>query len=177
MGKIMISVIGGSETNANCLRVAEEVGAEIARRGAVLVCGGLGGVMEAACRAAKREGGITVGIIPTSEHSDANDYVDIVIPTAMGYARNFLVARSGHGVIAIDGLAGTLSEIAIAWFTGRPIAAISSTGGWAARLAGEQIDNRREDVIYPASSAVDAVEYIMSTIEREHTPQTDTPGF
>ncbi len=166
MCKTMISVVGGSDTDEDSLRVAEEVGAEIARQGAVLVCGGLGGVMEAACRGARREGGITVGIIPTSEHADANEYVDIVIPTAMGHARNFLVARSGHGVIVIDGQAGTLSEIAIAWFTGRPIAAIASTGGWAARLAGTQIDNRREDMIYRATSASDAVNYIMSAIKR-----------
>ncbi len=160
----MISVIGSSSADETTLKAAEEVGKEVARRGAVLVCGGLGGVMEAACKGAKRAGGLTVGIIPTDHHEDANEFVDIAIPTGMGYMRNFLVARTGHAVIAIDGLAGTLSEMAIAWLSDKPVIALASSGGWANRLAGEKIDNRRSDVIYPASDAEHAVDYIFRTL-------------
>ncbi|TFF93241.1 TIGR00725 family protein [Candidatus Thorarchaeota archaeon] len=161
----MIAVIGGSSAGEEALTYAEQLGKEIASRGAVLVCGGLGGVMEAACRGAKREGGITVGILPTDAHSHANRFVDISIPTGLGYGRNFLVAKSGHAVIAIDGSAGTLSEMAIAWFSDRPIVALKPSGGWAERLAGTQIDNRREDRVYAATSAKDAVDIVFDALD------------
>jgi uncharacterized protein (TIGR00725 family) len=154
----VISVIGGSDSNQDNLDLAERVGAEIARRGVVLVCGGLGGVMEAACRGAKNEGGRTVGILPTDSKEHANEYVDIAIPTGLGYARNFLVAKTGDAVIAIDGSAGTLSEIAIAWFSDKPVISLVPTGGWAAKLAGERIDERRTDNVYAANTPEEAVE-------------------
>ncbi|TFG09286.1 TIGR00725 family protein [Candidatus Thorarchaeota archaeon] len=156
----MISVIGGSSAGEKALTYAEQLGKEIASHGAVLVCGGLGGVMEAACRGAKSMGGITVGILPTDSHSHANEYVDIALPTGLGYGRNFLVAKSGHAVIAIDGSAGTLSEIAIAWFSDRPIVALEPSGGWAAKMAGKQIDDRRNDMVYAAASPKDAVDIV-----------------
>ena len=165
--RLMISVIGGSEAGPSALEAAERVGAEIARQGAVLVCGGLGGVMEAACRGAKREGGLTVGILPMDSHNYANKYVDIAIPTGLGHARNYLVARAGMGVIAIDGAAGTLSEMAIAWFSDRPIASVVSSGGWAEQLAGKKIDHRRRDTVYAAENPEDAVRYIVRAIRRE----------
>ena len=90
-----ISVIGGSDSNQSNLELAERVGAEIAKRGAILVCGGLGGIMEAACKGAKLEGGQTLGIIPSDAKEHANEFVDIVIPTGIGYLRNILVARAG----------------------------------------------------------------------------------
>ena len=113
-GKIFISVIGASKCSAKEARLAEEVGRELARRGAVVICGGLTGVMEAACRGARAEGGITVGILPGTSRNDANQYVTIPIVTGIGYARNSIVARSGQAVIAIGGKYGTLSEIAYA---------------------------------------------------------------
>ncbi|MCK5239730.1 MAG: TIGR00725 family protein, partial [Candidatus Thorarchaeota archaeon] len=113
----MISVIGGANSDSKALELAELVGEAIARRGAALVCGGLGGVMEAACKGAKKQGGLTIGLLPTLEKEHANDFIDIAIPTGLGYARNFLVARTGDAVIAISGSAGTLSEMAIAWFS------------------------------------------------------------
>ena len=165
--RLMISVIGGSEAGSSALEAAERVGAEIARQGAVLVSGGRGGVMEAACRGAKREGGLTVGILPMDSHNYANKYVDIAIPSGFGHARNYLVARAGMGVIAIDGAAGTLSEMAIAWFSDRPIASVASSGGWAEQLAGKKIDHRRRDTVYAAESPEDAVRYIVRAIRRE----------
>jgi uncharacterized protein (TIGR00725 family) len=153
-----ISVIGGSDSDESVLELAEGVGEEIAKRGAAVVCGGLGGVMEAACRGAKKHGGTTIGILPTDFKEHANQYVDIAIPTGMGYARNFLVAKSGDAVIAIAGSAGTLSEMAIAWFSDRPVVALVPSGGWAKRLAGSKIDERRDDVVIPAETPQDAVD-------------------
>lgn len=154
----MISVIGGSDSDESILELAQEVGEELAKRGAALVCGGLGGVMEAACKGAKKHGGITIGILPTEEKSHANEYVDIAVPTGFGYARNFLVVKTGDAVIAICGKAGTLSEMAIAWFSDRPVIALSSSGGWAEQLAGTAIDDRRDDIVHPATSAKEAVD-------------------
>ena len=118
---IKISVIGGSQCGKEVSGQAYGVGKEIARNNALLVCGGLGGVMEAACRGAKDAGGITIGILPGEDESSANRYVDIKIPTGLGYARNVLVVKTGHAIIAIDGSTGTLSEIAYALTYGKPI--------------------------------------------------------
>ena len=155
-----ISIIGGSDANPKTLKLAEEIGEEVASRGVVLICGGLGGVMEAACRGAKKHGGVTVGILPSEYKTDANKYIDIAIPTGLGYARNFLVAKAGDAIIAIDGSAGTLSEIAIAWFSDRVIVSLSNSGGWAEKLAGTQIDQRRSDEIHSADSPKKAVDII-----------------
>jgi uncharacterized protein (TIGR00725 family) len=154
----MISVIGGSGAGPEQLKMAENVGEEIGKRGIILVTGGLGGVMEAASRGAKRHGGLTIGILPVDIKEAANDFVDIAIPTGLGYVRNFLVAKSGDAVIAIDGSAGTLSEMAIAWFSDKPVIGLVPSGGWAKRLAGERIDNRRSDSVYAAKTAEEAVD-------------------
>ena len=158
MPKRAISVIGGSESSSDNLEIAEELGREIAKRDIVLICGGLGGIMEYACKGAKAENGLTIGITPFDSKDASNDYLDFVIPTGLGYARNFLVAKAGDVVIAIDGSAGTLSEMAIAWFSDRPIIAIAPTGGWAQRLSGIKIDERRSDMIHEASDPAEAVE-------------------
>src|SRR4030066_1287471 len=118
---IKISVIGGKKKNNENYSRAREVGKEIARNDAVLMCGGLTGTMEAACKGAKEGGGLTIGILPTVNENDANQYVDIKIPTGLGYARNILVVLSSHAVIAIDGSSGTLSEIAYALTFNKPI--------------------------------------------------------
>jgi len=110
--KIYIGVIGANFCHKKVAKLAYEVGEEIAKTGAILVCGGLGGVMEAACQGAKESGGMTIGIIPGVKKSDANPYVDIPIVTGLGYARNILVVRNSQAVIALPGKYGTLSEIA-----------------------------------------------------------------
>ena len=124
--KLNIAVIGGHKAAKKYLKIAQEVGRLIAENGWILVCGGREGVMEAACRGAKSAGGTTVGILPSLNGEDANKYVDIKIPTGMGYARNFLVARSAQAVIAISGEYGTLSEIAFAFNDRRPVIGIGS---------------------------------------------------
>ena len=112
--KTVIGVIGaGDATEQECL-AAREVGSEIAKRDCVLVCGGMGGVMEASCRGAKSEGGLTIGIIPGDSKTLSNPYVDIPVVTAMSHGRNIIVVRSCDAIIAIGGSYGTLSEIAFA---------------------------------------------------------------
>ena len=108
---LIIAVIGGNYPPREAWLEAEEVGRLLAASGAVVVCGGLEGIMEAVCKGAKEVGGTTVGILPGNNASDANQYVDIPICTGLGYARNALVAKSGQAVIAIDGSYGTMSEI------------------------------------------------------------------
>jgi uncharacterized protein (TIGR00725 family) len=102
------------------------VGRELGSRGAVLVCGGLGGVMEAACRGAKAAGGTTLGILPGTARSAANEFVDVAIPTGLGEARNALVVRAADAVIAVGGGYGTLSEIALALKAGKRVAGIDT---------------------------------------------------
>jgi len=122
----VIGVIGASSCSEELYRVAEEVGEEIARRGALVICGGRGGVMEAACRGAKRRGGTTIGVLPDRETRSANEYVDIAIATGLGEARNSLIVNSADGLIAVSGSYGTLSEIAFALKLGKPIVGIST---------------------------------------------------
>ena len=124
--KKLIAVIGGSQCSEEEAQTAEEVGRELARREVVLVCGGLGGIMEAACRGASAEGGITVGILPGENRQTANPYVQIPIVTGIGYARNVAVVKSAEAVIAIGGSYGTLSEIAHALQSGIPVIGLNT---------------------------------------------------
>jgi uncharacterized protein (TIGR00725 family) len=124
----MISVIGGERCDEKALNLAETVGRELARRGATVVCGGRGGIMEAACRGARNEGGHTIGILPGTgaEDSQPNAYVEFPLYTGIGYARNVAVVLSGEAVIAISGSFGTLSELAYAFIHDRPVVALDT---------------------------------------------------
>ncbi|RKY75596.1 TIGR00725 family protein [candidate division KSB1 bacterium] len=124
--KTTIGVIGGSTCSEQIARLAEEVGRGIANANAVLVCGGRGGVMEAACRGAKSAGGMTIGILPGDDREQANVFVDVAIVTGMGVARNALVVKSSQAVIAIDGKYGTLSEIAFCLQLGIPVVGLQT---------------------------------------------------
>jgi uncharacterized protein (TIGR00725 family) len=124
--KKIIAVIGGRRTEKPLLREAEEAGRLIAQKGAILLCGGLGGVMEAASKGAKSGGGITVGILPQNDSKDANSYIDIPLATGLGIGRNMIIARSADAFIAIGGEYGTLSEIAFALQMGKPVVGIKT---------------------------------------------------
>jgi uncharacterized protein (TIGR00725 family) len=124
--KPVIGVIGAARSTQAGYRLAEEVGGLIAKKGAVLICGGLTGIMEGACRGCFNEGGEAVGILPGGEANRANPFVTLAIPTNMGHARNIVIAHSAQALIAIEGEYGTLSEIAIALKLGRPVIAINS---------------------------------------------------
>jgi hypothetical protein len=132
-----IAVIGGSEPTPQVAARAETVGAALAGAGAVIVCGGLGGVMAATCRGAKSAGGVTVGILPGDDPPAANQWVDVVIATGLGEARNALVVGSAAAVIAVDGEYGTLSEIALALRAGIPVVGL---GTWSLTRPDGQLD-------------------------------------
>jgi uncharacterized protein (TIGR00725 family) len=119
-----VAVVGSGEASAGELGTAEAVGRGLAERGAIVVCGGLGGVMAAACRGAASAGGTTVGILPGSSRSAANQWVSVAIPTGLGELRNGLVIRAADAVIAVGGAYGTLSEIALALRAGVPVLGI-----------------------------------------------------
>ena len=146
---IIISVIGGSTASSQTVSVAEEVGRELAKRGAVAACGGLGGVMEAVCRGAKSAGGTTIGVLPGNDPKEANQWVDIPICTGMGYARNAIVVQTGRAVIALDGAAGTLSEMGHTLGYGIPLIGLQ---------ASPTIKGELESKIIKADNPVDAVE-------------------
>ena len=166
MRKVQIAVIGYNRDR--CSEVAREVaydtGREIAKVGAVLVCGGLGGVMEAACRGAKESGGATVGIIPQDEFSFANEFCDIVICTGIGYARDFVVASSADGIIAVGGGVGTLIELGVGYMTKKTIVAIAGSGGVADMYGGKYLDERNRVPIIVAKDARSAVKVILDAI-------------
>ena len=132
--KKFIAVIGGSQCSKEEAKLAEAVGCELARRGAILVCGGLSGVMEAACKGAQSEGGITIGILSGDSRQAANPYVQIPIVTGIGYARNVIVVKSAQAIIAIDGNYGTLSEISHALQNGIPVIGLNT---WALSKNGQ----------------------------------------
>jgi len=154
----LIAVVGGNEASPDDLRLAEEVGSGLARRGAVLLCGGGPGIMEAACRGAKSEGGTTVGILPGGDPRWANEYVDIPICTGMGYARNVIIVKSAGAVIAIDGAYGTLSEIAHALGEFIPVIGLNT---WEMSRSGVQ-----DQGIVRAKDAADAVEKALDAASR-----------
>jgi hypothetical protein len=153
----LVAVIGNGEPDPERDKLAEEVGAAIVRAGCGLVCGGLGGVMEAASRGARNAAtdarAPVVAILPGTDKEDANPHADIVIPTGLGYARNLLVVLAADAVVAIGGQSGTLSEIAHAWQLGKPLCALAGAEGWAAELAGTRLDDKRPDAVYAARSA------------------------
>jgi uncharacterized protein (TIGR00725 family) len=145
-----IAVVGAGEASAADLAYAEEVGAALADLGAVVVTGGLGGVMEAACRGARSRRGRTLGILPGDDRDEANGWVEIAVATGMGELRNGLVVRASDALVAIGGGHGTLSEVALALKLGRPVVGL---GTWAVHGV--------EDVSTPAK-AIDRIARLLS---------------
>jgi uncharacterized protein (TIGR00725 family) len=156
---IFIGVIGGSEVSPPVARLAEEVGREIARRGATLVCGGLTGVMEAACKGASEAGGLTIGILPGDNRKTANPYVKIPIITGIGNARNVAVVKSSQAVIAIDGSYGTLTEIGHALQSGIPVIGLET---WEIAM-----DEKADKSIIIAKNPKEAVDKAMAMINNQ----------
>ncbi|UCE43284.1 MAG: TIGR00725 family protein [Candidatus Aminicenantes bacterium] len=146
--KIRIGVIGGASPDPKYRQIAYDVGEGIAKKGAILVCGGLSGIMEAAARGAKNAGGITVGILPGTSPEDANTYIDFPIATGLGYTRNSLVAMNADVLIAVDGQFGTLTEIAYGNIYGKKVVGIGTwdiQGVVAAETAEEAVDLALKD--------------------------------
>lgn len=158
--KPVAAVVGSASADPELYATARELGRLLVDRGFRVLSGGLSGVMEAASRGAHDSEsyteGDTLGVLPTYDGNDANRWVDIVIPTGLQHARNTIVVASADVVLAVGGGAGTLSEIAMGWSLGRPIVAVDS-GGWAARLGGERLDQRRTDEVHGPFPPRDAV--------------------
>jgi uncharacterized protein (TIGR00725 family) len=154
----LIGVIGGSAPTPGEAEIAEAVGRALAEAGAVLVCGGRGGVMEAACRGAKSVGGLTIGILPDTDRNEANPYVDIPIVTGIRCARNVIIARTAQAAIAIGGSYGTLSEIAFALSFGTPVVGL---GTWEVKREGHP----PAPIVY-ATTPEEAVTHALALVQR-----------
>jgi len=124
MALVYVAVIGGGRASPEIAALAREVGREVARRGGVLICGGLGGVMAAAAQGATAAGGVSLGILPDEDRRRANPYLTYSLATNLGHARNILIAHSADALIAVDGDYGTISEAAIALKLGKPVVAL-----------------------------------------------------
>lgn len=163
-------MVGGATAVGLALDHADEAGRALAARGWHLLCGGGGGVMEAACRgfaaARKSPGIVSLGLLPGDDEASGNRFLDIALPTGLGLARNAVIARAAHGLIAVGGCAGTLSEIALCWQMGKPVVAVAPSGGWAAGLAGRPVDGRRADQVLSAASGSEAVELLAGLLSR-----------
>ena len=155
---MIVAVIGSSSCSEEEARLAEAVGEGLARRGASVICGGLGGVMEGVCRGARSQGGLTVGILPGEDPGVANPWVDIPIATGIGYGRNMAVVKSAQAVIAIGGNYGTLSEIAYALKSGIPVIGLNT---WTLTRNG-----KRDNSIIRVGTAEEAVERAISLAEK-----------
>ena len=158
---MIIAVIGGDPAPDEALAQAEAVGREVASRGHILICGGRGGVMEAACRGASEAGGLTVGILPDADRSQMNPYVQIPIVSGMGRARNLTIALTADALIAVDGGYGTLSEIGFALAHEKPVAGI---GTWRLETGSGEVPP-----IFHAQDPAEAVSWAIQTAEARGT--------
>jgi len=158
---VAVAVVGGGQCSREEARLAEAVGVELAKRGVTLVCGGLGGVMEAACKGARSAKGKTVGILPSNVREEANPYVDIPIVTGMGEARNVIVVNTAQAVIAIGGKYGTLSEIACALRNNVPVIGLNT---WSLSKKGRSVRS-----IIAAQTPQEAVEKALAAIKGKVT--------
>ena len=161
-----ILVIGNNDNGCtpDIEKLAYDMGSKIAKSKSVLITGGLGGVMRAACHGAHDADGITVGIIPQNDFSLANEFCDIVIPSGMGLMRDFLNALSADGVIVIGGGSGTLSEICAAYMYKKPIIALKNSGGTASKYTDQFLDHRKNVKIIGVETTDEAIKYVLEQI-------------
>jgi len=164
--KRQILVIGHNDNGCTPKheKIAYETGVEVAKSDSVLISGGLGGVMRAACHGAHDAGGITVGIIPQDDPSLANEFCDIVIPSGMGLTRDFLNALSADGIIIIGGGSGTLSEMCAGYMYKKPMVAIRNLGGSSEKFIDQYLDHRENVKIIGADNPKEAVKIILEKI-------------
>jgi uncharacterized protein (TIGR00725 family) len=167
--RLQLLVIGSAEDHCTeeAGRLAYRVGAEAAKRGAIVVTGGLGGVMEAACKGAKDNHGITVGIIPQDDVHYANRFCDVVIATGLGWARDFVTAHSADAVVIVGGGAGALIEACAAYLKAKPVVAVRGSGGTADQIAGTFLDERKSVRVQLESDPSRAVETALELATRK----------
>jgi uncharacterized protein (TIGR00725 family) len=157
--EVIVAVIGTRQPSPEESKLAEDVGRELAKNGVALICGGLGGVMADACRGARAEGGLTIGVIPGDDRKSANPYVQIPIVTGIGYARNVIIVRSAQAVIAVGGGYGTLTEIGYALDSKIPVIGL---GTWKISR-----NNQLDKSIIRARNAREAVNKALKLIKRK----------
>jgi uncharacterized protein (TIGR00725 family) len=168
--KIQIGVIGNNYDDSLPLQsktmdIAYDVGREIAKRNAVLICGGLGGVMEYASKGAKDNGGLTVGIVPQDDYSKANAFCDIVICTGIGDSRDFIISYSSDGIISVGGGVGTLIELCVGYMARKIMVSIEKSGGISDKYGGKFLDERKRILIESHSCPSRAVDYIIEKLQ------------
>ncbi|MES2638567.1 MAG: TIGR00725 family protein [Myxococcota bacterium] len=166
--RFVAAVVGANSASEEILLAAEAIGRGLVDAGLRVATGGLGGVMTAASRGGRHADGwldgSVIGVLPGLVAAEANPFVDLVIPTGMNYARNTILVAMADVVVAVGGGSGTLSEIALAWQHGKPIVTLDLGEGWSARLAGERLDHRRDDLLHRAANADEAVRLAVSLV-------------
>ncbi len=176
----ILSVIGSAGALEEPVRqMCLELGAAAIEAGFRVLTGGRDGVMEAVSQGARQSPswteGDVLGIIPAYDRAQANPFVDVVIPTGMNHARNVMVVASADVVVAVAGGTGTLSEVAMAWQLGKPVLALVPSGGWAARLADERLDGRREDTVESVQTPQEAIVRALALIAQQR-PEPEPIG-
>ena len=173
MVKPQIAVIGSGllAENQKEYKIAKDLGRGLIDRGYRIICGGLGGTMQAVCEGARSSlsysEGSTIGIIPTIDKDQANPFIDIRIATGISIARNQVIVASADIVISISGGAGTLSELAFAWQLNKPIIAFQGTGGWSEKLSNQKIDDSRIDTVNSVKTVEEALDLISVILEEK----------
>lgn len=174
MKKLQIAVIGSAgneeysfkKPDVRAFKIAYEVGKLIANQNAILICGGKGGIMESACKGAKEKNGITVGVISGNKRNKSNRFVDVEIVSGMvNSSEEALIISMSDGIIAIGGGSGTLEELALAYRNRKPIVAIKGIPGWADKVAGSYLDERKLLKIESAKTAKEAIALLMKNIQ------------
>lgn len=166
MAKKIIALVGDADEKESqgILKTAEAVGEEIGKSGEILICGGMGGVMRAAAKGAKKHNGTTIGVLPFDTKKEANEYIDIVIPTGMGWGmKDSITIRTADAIIAIGGGCGTLSEILLAYMHKKPIVLIRDTGGWSGKIS-NPLDHRKFVELETVENAAQAVKRAIEKI-------------
>ena len=166
MKQIQIAVLGSSKTicTKKAYMMAEEIGTELAKKKCITITGGGGGVMEAALKGAKKEGGLTIGIIPWESIKKVNKYADVTIATGIGWSRDAINVNSCDGAIVIHGGAGTLNEVTYGYIREKPMIAIKTSGGCASDIAGQYLDIRKSKIIGSANTTKEAVDKLLKEI-------------
>lgn len=166
--KLQIGVIGDSSCTDQQLDIAYNLGRQLAKKNIAILCGGRGGIMKAVSKGVSEEGGIVIGILPSDDGRDANEYLTINIPTNMGFSRNSIVSMASDAIIVIGGKVGTLNEMTFAWMWGKPIISIVDKSidqeSWGIKLAGEKIDGRRDDKVHKTESVEEAIELTLDLV-------------
>jgi uncharacterized protein (TIGR00725 family) len=164
---LYIGVAGASQAGRDLVEEGERLGRRLGEAGAVVVCGGGGGVMEAVCRGARAAGGTTVGLLPGLDRGDANPYLSVSLPTGLGQGRNLLLVRASDALVAVGGGFGTLSEIALALRTGVPVVGLAT---WSLQLDAKPVE------AFPIAADADTAAHLALEAARSRTPGPGGPA-